>query len=205
MHKIAVTLSFTPWGDHQTGFIAMKIYLLFIYVKLRVTAILCILFDFSVYNIKLCFKASSTLCLARLYLQLFILIYIYLYWMFIYRGVKHKKIVVSSLLLLRLFHQSLPYLKSNIRELAADTTDKVAFEKVRQVSCKGVLWLLELVHNQVIIMHLFLLNSQQQELSSKVFAHLCDVVDDEKQCYDETIHQISKLIILEGKRPSTCK
>lgn len=40
---------------------------------------------------------------------------------------------------------------------------------------------------------------QQQELSSKVFAHLCDVVDDNKQFYDEKIHQISKLIILEGK------
>ena len=50
--------------------------------------------------------------------------------MFIYRGVTHKKIIVSSLLLLRLFHQSLPYLKSNIRELAADNTDKEAFEKV---------------------------------------------------------------------------
>jgi len=37
---------------------------------------------------------------------------------------------VSSLLLLRLFHQSLPYLKSNIRELVADSTDKAAFEKV---------------------------------------------------------------------------
>jgi len=37
---------------------------------------------------------------------------------------------VSSLLLLRLFHQSLPYLKSNIRELAADSTEKAAFEKV---------------------------------------------------------------------------
>ncbi|XP_020615974.1 zinc finger ZZ-type and EF-hand domain-containing protein 1-like isoform X2 [Orbicella faveolata] len=83
------------------------------------------------------------------------------------RGVTHKKIVVSSLLLLRLFHQSLPYLKSNIRELVADNTDKAAFEK-------------------------------QQELSSKVFAHLCDVVDDNKQFYDEKIHQISKLIILEG-------
>ena len=47
-----------------------------------------------------------------------------------YRGVKHKKVVVSSLLLLRLFHQTLPYLKSNIRELAADNTDKAAFEKV---------------------------------------------------------------------------
>ncbi|XP_078346247.1 zinc finger ZZ-type and EF-hand domain-containing protein 1-like isoform X2 [Oculina patagonica] len=83
------------------------------------------------------------------------------------RGVTHKKIIVSSLLLLRLFHQSLPYLKSNIRELAADTTDKAAFEK-------------------------------QQELSSKVFTHLCEVVDDDKQCYDEKIHQIAKLIILEG-------
>lgn len=41
--------------------------------------------------------------------------------------------------------------------------------------------------------------SQQQELSSKVFAHLCDVVDDNKQFYDEKIHQISKMIILEGK------
>lgn len=41
--------------------------------------------------------------------------------------------------------------------------------------------------------------SQQQELSSKVFAHLCDVVDDSKQFYDEKIHQISKMIILEGK------
>ena len=41
--------------------------------------------------------------------------------------------------------------------------------------------------------------SQQQELSSKVFAHLCDVVDDSKQFYDDKIHQISKLIILEGK------
>lgn len=40
---------------------------------------------------------------------------------------------------------------------------------------------------------------QQQELSSKVFAHLCEVVDDDKQCYDEKIHQIAKLIILEGK------
>lgn len=38
---------------------------------------------------------------------------------------------MSSLLLLRLFHQSLPYLKSNIRELAADNTDKAAFEKVQ--------------------------------------------------------------------------
>lgn len=52
---------------------------------------------------------------------------------FIYRGVTHKKVVVSSLLLLRLFHQSLPYLKSNIRELAADTTDKAAFEKVELI------------------------------------------------------------------------
>ena len=42
-------------------------------------------------------------------------------------------------------------------------------------------------------------SSQQQELSSKVFAHLCDVVDDSKQFFDEKIHQISKLIILEGK------
>jgi len=41
--------------------------------------------------------------------------------------------------------------------------------------------------------------SQQQELSSKVFAHLCDVVDDSKEFYDDKIHQISKLIILEGK------
>lgn len=40
--------------------------------------------------------------------------------------------------------------------------------------------------------------SQQQELSSKVFAHLCDVVDDNEGYYDEKIHQISKLIILEG-------
>ena len=40
---------------------------------------------------------------------------------------------------------------------------------------------------------------QQQGLSSKVFAHLCDVVDDDKQYYDDKIHQISKLIILEGK------
>lgn len=40
--------------------------------------------------------------------------------------------------------------------------------------------------------------SQQQELSSKVFAHLCDVVDDSEGYYDEKIHQISKLIILEG-------
>ena len=41
--------------------------------------------------------------------------------------------------------------------------------------------------------------SQQQGLSSRVFAHLCDVVDDDKQYYDDKIHQISKLIILEGK------
>ncbi|XP_027043421.1 zinc finger ZZ-type and EF-hand domain-containing protein 1-like isoform X1 [Pocillopora damicornis] len=83
------------------------------------------------------------------------------------RGVKHKKIIVSCLLLLRLFYQSLPCLKSNLRELAADSSDKTAFEK-------------------------------QQELSSKVFAHLCDVVDDNEGYYDEKIHQISKLIILEG-------
>lgn len=43
------------------------------------------------------------------------------------------------------------------------------------------------------------LSSQQQELSSKVFAHMCDVVDDNEQYYEEKIHQISKLIILEGK------
>ena len=47
--------------------------------------------------------------------------------------------------------------------------------------------------------------SQQQELSSKVFAHLCEVVDDNKQFYDEKIHQISKLIILEGKAGKTAK
>jgi len=43
----------------------------------------------------------------------------------------HKKVVVASLLLLRLLHQSLPFLKSNLRELTADATDKAAFEKVR--------------------------------------------------------------------------
>ena len=45
----------------------------------------------------------------------------------------------------------------------------------------------------------FFFSSQQQELSSKVFAHLCEVVDDNKQFYDDKIHQILKLIILEGK------
>lgn len=48
-------------------------------------------------------------------------------------------------------------------------------------------------------LHFLFLFLQQQELSSKVFAHLCEVVDDNKQFYDEKIHQISKLIILEGK------
>ena len=33
MHKIAVTPSFTPRGDHQTGFTAMKIYVLFLHVQ----------------------------------------------------------------------------------------------------------------------------------------------------------------------------
>lgn len=39
---------------------------------------------------------------------------------------------------------------------------------------------------------------QQQELSSKVFAHLCEVVDDDKEVYDVRIREVSKLIILEG-------
>ena len=48
----------------------------------------------------------------------------------LHRGVKHKKIIASCLLLLRLFYQSLPCLKSNLRELAADSSDKTPFEKV---------------------------------------------------------------------------
>ena len=46
------------------------------------------------------------------------------------RDVKHKKVVVASLLILRLLHQCLPFLKSNIRELNANSIDKVAFQKV---------------------------------------------------------------------------
>lgn len=83
------------------------------------------------------------------------------------RDVKHKKVVVASLLILRLLHQCLPFLKSNIRELNANSIDKVAFQK-------------------------------QRELCSKVFAHLCEVVDDNEDVYDFKIHDISKLIILEG-------
>lgn len=83
------------------------------------------------------------------------------------RDVKHKKVIVSSLLLLRLFHQTLPFLKFSIRDLASDASDKATFQK-------------------------------QQELSSKVFAHLCEVVDDDKGSYDDKIREISKLIILEG-------
>lgn len=32
-----------------------------------------------------------------------------------------------------------------------------------------------------------------------MFAHLCEVVDDDKEVYDSRICEISKLIILEGK------
>ena len=32
-----------------------------------------------------------------------------------------------------------------------------------------------------------------------MFAHLCEVVDDDKDVYDSRIREISKLIILEGK------
>ena len=40
---------------------------------------------------------------------------------------------------------------------------------------------------------------QQHQLSSKIFAYLCKVVDDDKEVYDKKIYEISKLIILEGK------
>ncbi|XP_068674922.1 zinc finger ZZ-type and EF-hand domain-containing protein 1-like [Montipora foliosa] len=83
------------------------------------------------------------------------------------RDVKHEKVIVASLLILRLLHQSLPFLKSRIRELTVDSTEKTAFQR-------------------------------HQELCSKVFAHLCEVVDDDKDAYDSKIHDISKLIILEG-------
>lgn len=46
------------------------------------------------------------------------------------RDVKHKKVVVASLLILRLLHQCLPFLKSSIRELNANSIDNVAFQKV---------------------------------------------------------------------------
>lgn len=44
-----------------------------------------------------------------------------------------------------------------------------------------------------------LFHLQQQELCSTVFAHLCEVVDDDNEVYDAKIHEICKLIILEGK------
>lgn len=41
--------------------------------------------------------------------------------------------------------------------------------------------------------------SFQQLLSSKVFAHLCDIVDDDGTRFTKELQQISKQIILEGK------
>ena len=51
------------------------------------------------------------------------------------RDVKHKRVIVASLLLLRLLHQSLPFLKSSIRDLTADSSDKAAFQKVWMFNC----------------------------------------------------------------------
>ena len=49
-----------------------------------------------------------------------------------------------------------------------------------------------------------LFHLQQQELCSTVFAHLCEVVDDDNnEVYDAKIHEICKLIILEGKEETT--
>ncbi|XP_073246845.1 zinc finger ZZ-type and EF-hand domain-containing protein 1-like isoform X1 [Porites lutea] len=61
------------------------------------------------------------------------------------RDLKHKKVVVASLLLLRLLYQSLPFLKSGLRDLASDTSDKAAFEKQHQLSSKIFSYLCEVV------------------------------------------------------------
>ncbi|XP_031567894.1 zinc finger ZZ-type and EF-hand domain-containing protein 1-like [Actinia tenebrosa] len=81
------------------------------------------------------------------------------------RGIKHRKIIVSSVLLLRLLYLSLPHLKP-MKMLTSKKEKENASEK--------------------------------QLLSSKVFTHLCDIVDDDGTLFTKEIQQISKQIILEG-------